>query len=117
MPINSVVLILGIALQIATATKDVNATVPFASDVLNFLNACTSTDLYACLKIKFVVALERIARNLPKVQLAPDIAFVKDPDAPQTLRRSMHIADAGFWSLVGHNFKEFLNAHLLQVRF
>lgn len=78
---------------------------------------CASEDLYPCIKMKLAVALQRLARNFPKLQLFEGVAFVRDPQNYSVRSRSVNVRDSSVASVLINGLRQFLDTHVLQVCF
>ncbi|XP_030768084.1 uncharacterized protein LOC115891681 [Sitophilus oryzae] len=89
---------------------------------------CAGQDMFPCLKLKLVTALDRVSRSV-NVELIDGVTFVKDPQAPETteqpkteaeieanLPRSLNEKDDALSNLIFQKVGSFLESHSLQVK-
>ncbi|XP_076265451.1 osiris 8 [Rhynchophorus ferrugineus] len=89
---------------------------------------CAGQELFPCLKLKLVGALDRAARSY-NVELVEGVTFVKDPNAQQTneqpkteaeieatLPRSLNEKDEALSGLIFNKVGSFLESHSLQIK-
>lgn len=89
---------------------------------------CAATDLTACLKVKLLAALDRVARTYAEVPIFDGVTFVKDPKAAPvqqevkseaeieaTLPRALEEREDALNSLIANKVSDFFETHTLQV--
>lgn len=78
---------------------------------------CATEELYPCIKMKLAVALQRLARNFPKLELFEGVAFVRDSENYSVRSRSINVKDSSVTSVLINGLRQFLDTHVLQVCF
>lgn len=101
---------------------DVSTTASFvsASDLwylYRVYEKCATTDLYACIKMKLAMALQRLSRNFPRLELFDGVAFVRDQENYSVRSRSVSVRDSSVASVLMNGLRQFLDTHVLQVCF